>query len=222
MERKLRGLLLALGILIMGSVAFMPLSSYAYGNNVCSDPGPDNYCYIDYTNYTPNNFGNDYSSDPSKRAQDGGEQKVKVTITDFLTLDAASGGEVIQAFPNMLRKGALTATVWSAKPFTISLSANDPNLSNTEDDTRIIPARSVVEEGKSGWGIKKKTTAGDATDYTALSTSPTVYYEGPANDNVNANHSAVTYAFEIGVWVNDKVAQGVYTTTVDVIAATKD
>lgn len=266
MERKLRGLLVILGVLIMGSIASAPLSSHAANNvysgsapvppavvpNPGSTPPADDasedvkaeyqkkkaaYDRYQMGAYTPNDFGCDYDKNCADRVNDNGSQQVNLIIKDYLTLDAAAftgtaGGTSIQAYPDMTRKGTLSAAVWSAKNFTISLSAEQPYLTNVEDDGLIIQARSTPEAGKSGWGIKKKPTIGDVTDdtsYTAITSAPQVFYEGPANDNegelvegTTNEHAPVTYNFEVGVWVNDKTPQGLYTTEVTVTAAIKE
>lgn len=190
MEKKLKGFLLILGALIMGSVALTPLTSYA-ADGECS------------------------KENPSACVSDSGKQEISVNVQGFLTLDAVTSTELIRISPNQIKTGSLTASVTSTGSFTISLSADQPNLVNSSDNTAVIPAGTSQTASASGWGIKKYGAASDAA-YTAISTTPQVFYEGPANN------TSTSYGFEFGVWIDDQVPEGAYATQVTVTAAIKE
>lgn len=191
MEKKLKGFLVILGALIMGSVALTPLTSYA----------ADGECTKD---------------NPSGCVSATSQQKVNFNVQGFLTLDAVSASEIIRVAPGQLKTGVLTAEVSSTGAFTILLSAANPNLVNIDDSSAVIPSGTSQEASASGWGIKKYNAVD--TNYTQLTTSPTVFYDS----GVTAGTTSAEYEFEIGVWVDDQVKEGKYSTTVTVTAATKE
>lgn len=191
MEKKLKGFLVILGALIMGSVALTPLTSYA----------ADGECTKD---------------NPSGCVTTTKAQQVNFNIQGYLTLDAVSASELIRVSPGQLKTGSLTAEVTSTGAFTISLSATNPSLVHTTDSSATIPAGTSQAASTSGWGIKKFGAAAGA-DYTALTATPTVFYDSGAAGNTSAE-----YEFEIGVWVDGQVKEGMYSTQVTVTAATKE
>lgn len=227
MEKTVKKLLVATGLIASAAVALLPLTSYAaqtvtgpgYAHGyACDDSQPGNECAR-----TTQQINEDGQAGPTV---------VTVDVKPVLAIDAVSltcsgandtckdvdaDSKAIQAFPGMFRKGTLTASVRSAKPFTISLSAEDPYLKNYDESgelVSVIQARNFADENDkslSGWGVQKTGEVG----YTGLSTQPVVFLtsDDPQDDFGDFN-------FSIGVVANDKTPQGLYTTEVTVTAAT--
>lgn len=202
MEKTIKKLLVATGLIASAAVALLPLTSYAaqtvsgplYANGyACNDAQPGNEC--------------------ARATNTNGPTTVTVNVKPLLSIDATSGGDVIQAYPDTVRSGKLSAQIRSAVPFTVSLSAEVPYLQNEEVNEYVIPAKSTIEAGKSGWGIKK---FGVTDAYTALTTRPEVFYEGPAQDEPE------WIDFEVGVSAGSRLPQGIYSTTVTITAAVKN
>lgn len=200
MEKTIKKLLVATGLIASAAVALLPLTSYAaqtvsgplYANGyACNDTQSGNECARDIS----------------------GPTTVTVNVKPLLSIDAASGGDVIQAYPDTVRSGKLSAQIRSAVPFTVSLSAEVPYLQNEEVNEYVIPAKSTIEAGQSGWGIKK---VGVTDAYTAVTTRPEVFYEGPAQDEPE------WIDFEVGVSAGSRLPQGTYSTTVTITAAVKN
>lgn len=202
MEGKIKKLLLATGSLMSAAVALVPLTSYAapqklvgidgkyaYGAQ-CDDTQPGNEC----------------------ARSDGNTTTVNVNVKSILSLDAVAS-ETIHVAPEMKAKGTLSATVRSAKPYTIELSAAEPSLVNVEDDSFAIRPKSDIVLGTNGWGIKKA-DAGE-NEYTAISTTPQVFFDGGPHDESTQTD------FEIGVAVSNSLPQGTYATDVTVTASVK-
>lgn len=192
MERKIKQALFLTGAFVSAAVAFMPLTTYAVDPDCkTGEILKDGVC-VPYAN---------------------GGTAVEVKIEDLLSLDAAGSDTVIPAYPNFLRTGNFPVTVRSAVPYTISLSADDTNLTDVADPNHMIPARSNITEGQLGWGIKK-----DGADvYTAIRQNPQVFFDS----GTNVADEAITTNFEVGVAVTDTTAQGTYSTEVTVTAAIK-
>lgn len=193
MERTVRKLLALTGIFIGAAVALTPLTTYA-----------DSY--------------GDFIKDKTSA---NGSSTVYVNVDTVLSLDAANGGDTIEAFPDMVRTGQFNVQVRSAMPYTISLSADQTELAD-EDDTFFIPARSEITAGKVGWGIRK---ADQTEGYTAVQTTPQVFFDSTVSDNgtnTNVADESTWHAFEIGVAINSKIPQGTYITDVTVTAAVKE
>lgn len=200
MEKMVKKLLVATGLIASAAVALMPLTSYAaqtvtgplYANGyACNDAQSGNEC---------------------ARANSD-DMTVTVNVKPVLSIDATSGGNLIQVNPDMIGHGTLSAQIRSAMDFTVSLSAEVPYLQNDENAEYIIPANSTIEVGKSAWGIKK---IGETEQYTALTSTPTVFYTGPAQDEPE------WIDFEVGVSAGPKLPQGFYSTTVTITAAVQN
>jgi len=200
MERKIAKLLALTGVAVSAAAALTPLTSYAA---------------IDQ---------HGYNCDPSKATTTGvadlttggcagattGAKKVAVNVESNISIDAVSGTTINMA-PHILGTGEITATVTSTHPYTISLSSVQPNLVKTDNNALNIPAKSDFTKDDNAWGIKKS----GASNYSALTATPTVYYTGAAPA------SAATTKFEVGVAVNEETAPGTYQTDVTVTAATQ-
>lgn len=209
MERKIKKLLVATGAVMSAAVAIMPLTSYAY--NI------DPTTYSTPTSGPSHGYGCDDSlvdSEGNKinpcATSGGNAMAVNVNVDPSLEIDVTAQNAKIQLYPNTMETGTFRVNVASAKTYTISLSGN-PTLTNSTDDSFGIPAKSTLEIGKSGWGIKK---AG-ADTYTALSQIPTVFYEG------SASGTGLDTDFEVGVSASAILPEGVYSTEVTVTAAFK-
>lgn len=242
MEKTVKKLLVATGLVTCAAVALLPLTSYA----VEAVPGmgaaaqlPPNSDYFCDTLQAGENFCASAITQQNAVDADGnptgnaGPTIVTVNVDTVLAIDAVSltcvgendtcvntgkdsdGNDVkaIQAYPGMVRTGALTARVRSAKPFTISISAEDPYLKGYDasgDFTGyVIPSSSLVDGAHNGWGIQKDGA------YTGVTSRPTVFLtsETPQDEFGNFN-------FEVGVSATDTIPQGLYSTEVTVTAAT--
>lgn len=219
MEKTVKKLLVATGLVASAAVAILPLTSYAVSS--------DYNCDI---------------SDTCARADQNGSTEVTVNIAPLLAIDAvtmncieANGDtcvdvatqdsegnavttKAIQAYPGMVRTGTLTARVRSAKPFTISISAEDPYLKRYDADgelASVIPSNSTVDGAHSAWGIQKSGAADGV--YSGISNQPAVFLTNNVPQDDFAN-----FDFKIGVSATDKTAQGFYSTEVTVTAATTD
>lgn len=176
--------------------------------------------------------GNDQMVDAN--TQDGTTQ-VNVNVKDVIAMDvtnpagadgriedAGADGTKIIAFPDMVSHGRIYANVRSARPYTISLSADTPYLTNVDDDSFIIPARDNPTVGKSGWGVATGFQGSfsavdfDAQDYKALTSTPTVFY-----DSETADDEITTTNFPLAVSVSSQLPQGTYSTEVTVTASVK-
>lgn len=211
MEKIIQKLLAITGIFIGAAVALTPLTTYADSAS-CRPAGapadPDEV--IDINN-------SDYAAQ-----QNQGSTNVCVYVDTVLSLDAANGGDKITMYPDMVRTGQFNVQVRSAMPYTISLSAEEPELKEVETESYFIPARSEIVAGKVGWGIRK---AGQTEGYTAVATVPQVFFDSTVNDNgtgTDVADKSTWTSFEIGVSVTDKVPQGTYATEVTVTAAVKE
>ena len=211
MEKTIQKLLVLTGIFIGAAVALTPLTTYADSSS-CRPTGapadPDEVIDVNTADYAEN--GNQNNTN------------VCVYVDTVLSLDAANGGDKITMYPDMVRTGQFNVQVRSAMPYTISLSAEEPELKEVTTESYFIPARSEIAAGKVGWGIRK---ASQTDGYTAVATVPQVFFDSTTDDNGTGTDVAdlsTWHAFEIGVSVTDKVPQGTYATEVTVTAAVKE
>lgn len=214
MEKIIQKLLVLTGVFIGAAVALTPITTYADSSN-CRPAGspadPDEV--IDVSD--PNNI--DFVENGNQ-----GNTNVCIYVDTVLSLDAADGGDKITMFPDMIRTGEFHVQVRSAMPYTISLSAEEPELKHVDTESYFIPARSEITAGKVGWGIRK---ASQTEGYTAVATVPQVFFDSEVDDNGTGTHVAdvsTLHTFEIGVSITDKVPQGIYETEVTVTAAVKE
>ena len=150
----------------------------------------------------------------SSYAADSATTTVTVNVAKVIRLDAASGGDTINLVANQVSTGNISAQVYSTMPYTISLSATQPNLVHSTLSSYFIPASDDVAVGTDAWGIKK---SGEDT-YTALTSTPTVFYTGNA-----ATPAAGTKTdLEVGISLGTNLAAGTYSTDVTVLAAFRD
>lgn len=150
----------------------------------------------------------------SSYAADSATTTVTVNVAKVIRLDAASGGKTIDLVANQVSTGNISAQVYSTMPYTISLSATQPNLVHSTLSSYFIPASDDVAVGTDAWGVKK---SGEDT-YTALTSTPTVFYTGNA-----ATPAAGTKTdLEVGISLGTNLAAGTYSTDVTVLAAFRD
>ena len=150
----------------------------------------------------------------SSYAADSATTTVTVNVAKVIRLDAASGGDTINLVANQVSTGNISAQVYSTMPYTISLSATQPNLVHSTLSSYFIPASDDVAVGTDAWGVKKSGEAG----YTAISTTPTVFYTGTAATPA----AGTTTNFEVGISLGGNLAAGTYSTAVTVLAAFRD
>lgn len=150
----------------------------------------------------------------ASHAADSATTTVTVNVQRTISLDAASGGNTINLVANQVNTGNISATVTSTAPYTISLSATQPNLVHSTDSSYFIPASKDVAVGTDAWGVKK---SGEDT-YTPLTSTPTVFYTG----NAATPDAGTTTNLEVGISLGTNLAAGTYSTTVSVLAAFRD
>lgn len=202
METKVKNLLIGTGIFMSLMVAATPLTSYVSAANFpCVEFG---------TEGDP-----DHRVECDKPATSGGSTKVNLNVNSLLILDAASGDH-ITANPSTTATGNISATVRSSRDYTISLSAEQPNLLKSDDASYLIPAKATLAPGTDAWGIKMT----DATDYAAITKDPVVFYEGAATPLTEGSGRQTN--FEVGVTVSSSLPAGTYSTAVTVTAAIKE
>ena len=200
MERKIAKLLALTGVAVSAAVALTPLTSYATVNQHGYN--------CDKTKATTTGIANLTTGGCAGATT--GAKKVAITVESSISIDASSG-TTINMTPHVLGEGAISATVTSTHPYTISLSSSQPNLTKTDNGALNIPAKSSFTKDDNGWGIKKS----GEDNYTALTGVPTVYY----TSNLPATSAKTDFA--VGVAVNEKTAPGTYQTDVTVTAATQ-
>ena len=147
----------------------------------------------------------------ASHAADSATTTVTVNVLRTICLDAASGGSTINLVANQVNTGNISATVTSTAPYTISLSATQPNLVHSTLSSYFIPASDKVAVGTDARGAKKSGDSG----YTAISTTPTVFYTG----NAATPDAGTTTDLEVGISLGTNLAAGTYSTTVSVLAA---
>ncbi len=207
MEYKIRTLLVATGIALGAMVALTPLTSYATNMKM-----GDN-CLQYQTGALATVEGT--------CIERTGSTEVLLNVQSLLILDAASG-DTISAKGDETVNGKISATVRSSHDYTISLSSANPTLTNPDNVDYTIPATSDVTAGINGWGVKKDASVkkDTDTDYTAVTTTPTVFFEGGPTALVEGEGNQTN--FEVGVGVSPVLPAGTYSTTVTVTAAIKE
>lgn len=218
MEKTVKKLLVATGLIASAAVALLPLTSYAVATGANSDYFCDQ---------------NASSSNPCARAeQTNGSTQVTVNVDSVIAIDAVSltcsgdsdtcvdvdaNTKAIQAYPGTVRTGTLTTSVRSAKPFTISISAEEPYLKSYDDSGDmtgyIIPSSNAIDGQHNGWGIQKNGAADG--EYSSITTHPTVFLTSDVPQDEFGD-----FNFKVGVSVKDNVPQGLYSTEVTITAAT--
>lgn len=145
------------------------------------------------------------------------QTKFSLTVDKVLTISTNPSSAEITAIPNQVATGTLSVGVQTNSPYTISLSATQPNLVNTVDNTQVIRASSNVSGTDNTWGIKKMSAANAPTgNYVALTSGNATFL-----DSTTAAPAGQTSNFEIGVGTTATLPDGTYSTTVTVTAAVK-
>ncbi len=146
---------------------------------------------------------------------------VSVTVNPTITIDATTDFSKEMDATNVIT-GTIGATITSNAPYSISLNTDAGKTalsSSTTSDT--IPAGKDIASGTNAWGIKKKggatnnDNASDASDYTAITASPVVFY------NAAAGATGAVTNFTVGISIAPSLAAGTYSTQVTVTAATR-
>ncbi len=140
-----------------------------------------------------------------------------LTVDKVLTISTNPTSAEITALPGQVATGTLSVGVQTNSPYTISLSAAQPNLVHTTDSSKVIAASSSVSGAANTWGIKKMTNANVPTGaYVGLTTGAVTFLDSAA-----AAPAGVLSNFEIGVGTTATLADGTYNTAVTVTAAVK-
>ncbi len=151
----------------------------------------------------------DYQEGNTLQCYTGGFD-ITVNVKTALRLDAVAGPATIKPTPTSIGTGSISATVTATGIYTLSLSSANPELQHTTYNAT-IPSVDGVEAGVPGWGVKK----GDSSDYSAVTTTPTVFYTSPSGG------AATTTNLEVGIGVGAGTPAGDYATSVTVTAALK-
>lgn len=199
MEKTIKKLLLVAGVVVGGLVALTPLTSYAV-------TVPD--AYFDCFQYGDAADAEVRCPDPISKQ---GNAVVNLNIETLIEMDVVSG-DPIDAQSNMIASGEISATVRSSREYTISLSADQPSLTHDTNTSYTIPAANDLQAGTNGWGVKKDGEDG----YTALTSSPQVFYEGLSS--IDGRQTDL----EIGVATSPSLPAGTYSTVVTVTATAKE
>ncbi len=149
-----------------------------------------------------------YALEGEKTVQDDKTLPVNLNIISILELDVVSPVSV-KAQPDKIVPGTISANVRSSHGYTISLSAEQPNLMSEKGTASFIPASSNLTPGQDGWGVK----VNGAENYTEVTTEPQVFYTG------QPDLSGRKTDLEVGVATSPALPADVYATTVTVTAA---
>lgn len=158
MERKVKKLLTAVGILTGLSVAAIPLTSYAVSPSTKNGSVAVTIAPI---------ITLEVSVDPASQGSSDEEMLLKLT-------------------PNMVGEGSFSAKVSTNKAYKLSLHATNTNLAYEgtaeEAAANFIPGTGNVTAGENSWGVK---LASDSS-YKAVPNAATVFYTGanPVSDAV--------------------------------------
>lgn len=138
-----------------------------------------------------------------------------LTVQNSLTLSSVSfkgtgNTSTINVTPQTIGTGTITASVASNVKYNISLSAENPALSNS-GKTASIPASSTVTAGTNGWGVKKN------GQYTGLTTNAVNFFSSTAAGTTTTVTSTPT-TFDVGVAVSPVLPADTYSTVVTVTA----
>ncbi len=139
------------------------------------------------------------------------DSTVSVTVPKVLTIDAVSKALTLEADPNQIIEGNISATVSANTTYSIQLSAENPDLTNPNDPDHTIPASTTVQKGTNAWGILNQ----DNSTYSAITTNPITYYN---TEEYNEEAQSTKHTFGIGVSISPALPAGEYSTTVTITA----
>ena len=143
------------------------------------------------------------------------DTSVTVNIATSLTVEATGVTQNINA-GSISEDGRIIATVKSNSPYTISLNAKEhADLKDPDNSYESIPASATVVAGTDAWGIKKKGGASNEAGYTAITTSPVVFYRAAAGTGAES----IVTDFTVGISITSSLSAGTYSTDVTVTAA---
>lgn len=149
------------------------------------------------------------------------DTSVTVNIATSLTVEATGVTQNINA-GSISEDGRIIAAVKSNSPYTISLNAKEhADLKDPDNSYESIPASATVVAGTDAWGIKKKGGANNNDNtsneagYTAITTSPVVFYRAAAGTGAES----IVTDFTVGISITSSLSAGTYSTDVTVTAA---
>ncbi len=140
------------------------------------------------------------------------DSNVAVMVAPVIAIDAVNGDMKLEADPNVVVTGEISATVSANTDYKVQLSAEKPDLTNPEDAEHKIPAEGNVKVGTNAWGIRNSATE---EMYAAITMEPTVYPEIAVKTNEDMSR---THTFGIGVSIANTLPAGEYSTTVTITA----
>ncbi len=143
------------------------------------------------------------------------DSTVSVTVPKVLTIDAVSKALTLEANPNQIIEGNISAAISANTTYAVQLSASKTSLTNSASSeeptsTNSIPASSNVTPKTNAWGILNQ----DNSTYSAITSAPTTYH----NAETTNENSSKTHTFTLGVSVSPTLPAGEYSTTVTITA----
>ncbi len=138
------------------------------------------------------------------------DSTVSVTVPKVLTIDAISKALTLEANPNQIIEGNISATISANTTYSVQLSAENPDLTNPNDPDHTIPASTNVQKGENAWGILNQ----DNSTYSAITSAPTTYH----NAKTTNEDSSKTHTFTLSVSISPTLPAGEYSTTVTITA----
>ncbi len=221
MEKKIRNLFVATGVIAGAAVSLVPLTSYAAESTGWCQADVDsngNQVKYDVSAYGSGEIAQGYACD--KAVSHPATTNVGFEVEPMISIDAVSNNKVINLSPSSLGEGGFTATISANTPYTVSLSSDDNRMinkaatgSNNDQTPAFIPASANPTAGVSGWGIK----GGNLTSYQALTDQLVKYYDSGTERALNGQNTD----FQVAVGAAAGLPQGTYLTMVKITAASK-
>lgn len=234
MERKIKHLLVLVGILMSSAAALIPLTSYAAktapfvctGNSTSVLPNGGGTGTAEGNGYGDEIGVTDFANHcPTITAS----AQVDVNVYDALVLSVETNPDAIEVYPNDYNTGSMAVLVYvrTNKNYTLSMSANQPYLFENQKEEIAIPPRAgdlqnFVEDDLAGWGIRVHRDDDSTDGYEAISYLPKVFYTSDdelKEDSDNQSDFERTTTFDVGVAVSSRIPAGTYSTEVKVTAA---
>ncbi len=160
------------------------------------------------------------SADLEDKSIPKAETDVKVQVGSTITIDTATGMSGQVDYTKIL-EGNISATISSNLNYKVLLSAKEPSLvksgDNTSTITPVLSMNTVLEKGVTGWGIwTGNGTTAETKTYNPITTTEQEYYNTttPAADGIGTVHT-----FGVGIAVSPSIPNGTYSTVVTVTAA---
>ncbi len=198
-------------------------SAFAYYLNFYSSSvNPSSYSLYRYLGNSVRCVANPAikSSDLTDTSFGNIDANVNVHVGPIITIDAATGMSGQVDYTKVL-EGSISATISSNLNYKVLLSAKEPSLiksgDNTSTITPVLSMNTILEKGVTGWGIwTGNGTTTETKTYNPITTTEHEYYNTttPADDGIGTVHT-----FGVGIAVSPSIPNGTYSTIVTVTAA---